>query len=105
MAYHDLVINARLPQGVQFLMVSPGEARFLEQKVNDRVPGGTRLTIPDFGTTAMILCTTDMDLCRRIESFVQRIRPRPPRWRSGRSSSSSPPSAKPRSGSMTTGTS
>ena len=76
MAYHDLVINARLPQGVQFLVVSPGEARFLEQKVNDRIPGGTRLTVPDFGTTAMILCTTDMALCRRIEGYVQRIRPR-----------------------------
>jgi hypothetical protein len=75
MAYHDLVINPRVPQGVQFLEVSPGEARFLEQRPDDRVPGGTRLTLPDFGMTTMILATSDMALCERIQGFVQRIRP------------------------------
>jgi hypothetical protein len=75
MAYHDLVINPRLPQGVQFLEVSPGEARFLEQKPDDRVPGGTRLTLTDFGTTTMVLCTTDIALCERIQNNVQVIKP------------------------------
>jgi hypothetical protein len=75
MAYHDLVISPRLPQGVQCLEVSPGEARFLEQRPDDRVPGGTRLTLPDFGTTTMILATSDMALCERIQGYVQRIRP------------------------------
>ena len=80
MAYHDLVISARLPQSVQFLEVSPGEARFLEPKPDDRIPGGTRVTIPDFGVTTMILCTTDMALCERIQKNVQRIRPLAVQW-------------------------
>jgi hypothetical protein len=80
MAYHDLVISPRLPQGVQFLEVSPGEARFLEQKTDDRVPGGTRVTIPEFGVSTMILCTTDIALCERVQRDVQRIRPMAAQW-------------------------
>ena len=38
-AYNNLVINPRVPQGVQFLEVSPGDAHFLETKTDDRVPG------------------------------------------------------------------
>jgi hypothetical protein len=75
LAYHDLVITPRVPQGVQFLEVSPGDARFLEQKPDDRVPGGTRVTLPDFGATTLLLCTSDMALCQRIQGYVQRIRP------------------------------
>jgi hypothetical protein len=75
MAYRDLVISPRVPQGVQFLEVSPGDARFLEQKTDDRVPGGTRLTLQDFGMTTMILATSDMALCGRLQGYVQRIRP------------------------------
>jgi hypothetical protein len=80
LAYHDLVITPRLPQSVQFLEVSPGEARFLEQKVDDRIPGGTRVTIPDFGVTSMILCTTDMALCQRVQRDVDTIRPLATQW-------------------------
>lgn len=80
LAYHDLVITARLPQSVQFLEVSPGDAKFLEQKVDDRIPGGTRVTIPDFGVTTMILCTTDMALCEQIQRNVWSIRPLAVQW-------------------------
>src|SRR5262249_47653012 len=31
---------------------------------------------PDFSTTTMILCTTDLALCQRIQGYVQSIRPR-----------------------------
>ncbi len=75
MAYHDLVIYPRLPQGVQFLEVSPGDARFLEQKVDDRIPGGTRVTLTDFGTSTILLCTTDLALCDRIQRHVRSIQP------------------------------
>src|SRR5262249_50788095 len=80
LSYHDLVISPRLPRAVQFLEVSPGEARFLEQKVDDRVPGGTRVNIPDFGVTTMILCTTDMELCERVQRNVLGIRPLAVQW-------------------------
>ena len=75
MAYHNLTIYPMFPQNVQALEISPGEARFLERKTDDRVPGGMRFTLPDFGTTTMLLCTTDIALCRRIQAGVQRIRP------------------------------
>jgi hypothetical protein len=75
-AYNDLVINPRVPQGVQFLEVSPGDAHFLEMKTDDRVPGGTRITLPDFGLTTMVLCTADVAVCQRVQALVQGIRPR-----------------------------
>jgi hypothetical protein len=74
LAYHNLTIYPRLPQNAQVLEISPAEARFLERKTDDRVPGGTRITLPDFGTTTMLLCTTDMAMCQRIQEAVQQIR-------------------------------
>jgi hypothetical protein len=75
MAYRDLTIYPSLPQNVQALEISPGDAHFLERKTDDRVPGGTRLTLPDFGTATLLLCTSDMALCQRIQAGVQKIRP------------------------------
>ncbi len=80
LAYHDLLIYARLPRTVQFLEVSPGGARFLEPKVDDVDARGTRITIPDLGVTTMILCTTDLELCRRIQKNVASIRPLAAQW-------------------------
>lgn len=80
LAYRDLTIYARLPQAVQFLEVSPGEARFLEQRVDDRDARGMRITIPEFDVTSMILCTTDIALCERIQRNVMTIRPMATQW-------------------------
>ena len=76
MAYRNLTITPALPQGAQILEISPGDARFLEWKFDDRVPGGRRITLPDFGTSTLLLCTTDIAFCKQIQEFVQRIRPR-----------------------------
>ena len=75
LAYHDLTVYPVLQAGAQALQISPGDARFLEQKPDDRVPGGTRFTVPDFGVTTLLLCTNDMALCQRIQAAVRRIRP------------------------------
>ncbi len=75
MAYNNLTIYPVLPAGVQALQISPGDARFLERKPDDRLPGGTRITLPDFGVTTLLLCTNDMALCQQIQAAVQRIRP------------------------------
>src|SRR5262249_45955166 len=75
MAYHNLTITPMLPQNVQALEISPGDAHFLERQPDDRIPGGTRFTLPDFGTTTLLLCTTDMALCQRIQAAVRQIRP------------------------------
>ncbi len=71
MAYHDLVLNPMLPVGVHVLEISPGGARFIEGV--DRVPGGTRITLPDFGTSTILLCTTDMALVERVRRHVRSI--------------------------------
>ena len=76
MAYRNLTITPALPQGAQIMEISPGDARFLEWKLDDRVPGGLRITLPDFGTTTMLLCTTDIAFCKQIQEVVRRIRPR-----------------------------
>ena len=76
MAYRNLTITPALPQGAQIMEISPGDARFLEWKFDDRVPGGTRITLPDFGTSTILLCTTDIALCQQIQEYVRRIRPR-----------------------------
>ncbi len=40
-------------------------------RYDDRVPGGTRITLPDFGTTTILLCTTDIAFCQQIQEYVQ----------------------------------
>ncbi len=39
------------------------------------VPGGTRFTLPDFGQSTIVLATTDLDLCDRIQRHVRSIQP------------------------------
>jgi hypothetical protein len=72
MAYHNITITANLPAGSQAMEISPGDVHFLDKP--ERVPGGTKLTLPDFGTSTLILCTTNMELCDRIRTAVERNR-------------------------------
>ncbi len=41
----------------------------------ERVPGGTRLTLQEFDTTSLILCTGDLGLYERIRLMVEAVRP------------------------------
>ena len=59
-------------KGAQAYEISPGEVKVLER---NRVPGGTQFTIPDFGVTAMVLCTTDPSLPERVQAAIARVRP------------------------------
>ncbi|WP_165250588.1 hypothetical protein [Paludisphaera soli] len=72
LATRDLVVRAILPEGVEAFDVSPGGVDVLEHK---RGPGGTYVTLGEFGVTSMILCTTDMALKDRIEVAIARARP------------------------------
>jgi hypothetical protein len=72
MAAHNLVIRAAMPESAQAYEISPGEVKVLERV---RVPGGTQVTLPDFGTTAMILCTTDPGMADRVQAAIVRVRP------------------------------
>ena len=72
MAAHNLVIRSVLPEAAQAYEISPGEVKVLERV---RIPGGTQITLPDFGTTAMILCTTDPSLADRVQAAIAKVRP------------------------------
>ncbi len=73
MAARDLQITVIVPEGAQACEISPGGIRWLERK---RVPGGTRISIPDFGVTAIILITTDVTFVEQIEANLARVRPK-----------------------------
>jgi len=72
MAARNLVIRAVLPESSQAFEISPGEVKLLPR---ERAPGGTRILLDEFSTTAMILCTTDLGLKDRVEAAIARVRP------------------------------
>lgn len=72
MAARDLWIKTALTQGVEAFEISPGGVEFLEHK---RDSGGMFITVNEFDTSAMILCTSDMALKDRIEAAILRARP------------------------------
>jgi len=72
MAAHNLVIRAQIPESAQAFEISPGEVKLLKR---ERAPGGTEISLEDFGTSAMILCTTDLALKERVEAAIARVRP------------------------------
>jgi hypothetical protein len=62
------IIVPQVPQGTQAWEVTPGEVRGLRFQ---RVNGGTKVTVPEFGLTTAILFTSDIAL---IESFQKQSR-------------------------------
>ncbi len=72
MATRDLVIQTTLTQGTEAFEISPGGVEVLEHR---RVPGGTFVNVDEFDTTALILCTSDMELKDRVETAILRARP------------------------------
>jgi hypothetical protein len=72
MAARSLVVRAVLPETAQAFKISPGGVEYLKR---DHHSVGTRITLPEFDVTAMILCTTDMTLKDRLERAIQGARP------------------------------
>ena len=63
MAADKLVITPILPEGAQAFEITPGEVKVLTP---ERVPGGRRITMEEFDTTSLILCTGDLGLYERV---------------------------------------
>jgi hypothetical protein len=72
LATDKVVVTPILPESAQAFQITPGEVKFLKP---ERVPGGTRLTLEEFDTTALVLCTGDVATYERIRSAVDAIRP------------------------------
>jgi hypothetical protein len=72
LAYDKVTITPVLPEGAQAFEISPGDVKVLTP---ERVPGGTKLTLEEFDTTSLILCTGDLGLYDRVRSIVEAVRP------------------------------
>jgi hypothetical protein len=71
MAVDKLVITPILPEGTQPFEITPGEVKVLTP---ERVPGGRRITVEEFDTTSLILCTGDLGLYERVRAIVEGLR-------------------------------
>ncbi|SIN81073.1 hypothetical protein SAMN05444166_1014 [Singulisphaera sp. GP187] len=74
MAKHNLNITIQAPESAQAFEISPGDVKAIEQRV--RVPGGIRITLPDFSCTSLILVTTDHGMADRLLDAISGVRPR-----------------------------
>ena len=72
MAMNDLKITVPARESAQAWLISPGGLELLGR---EKVPGGVRFNVPDYGPTAMVLVTTDLTLPDRIQAEVERVRP------------------------------
>jgi hypothetical protein len=73
MAKHNLKLVVPAPESAQAFEISPGDVHALER---ERVPGGTRVTLPDFGMTSLVLVTTDVAMADRLHEAIKGVRPR-----------------------------
>jgi len=72
MAINDLKIRVQgAADNAQAYEVNLGTVKLLDR---ERMPGGLQLSLPDFGTTALILLTTDQELVAKIEGAVASVR-------------------------------
>jgi hypothetical protein len=65
------LVVPQVPVGTQAWEVSPGEVRSLR---TERVVGGTRVTIPEFGLTAAVVFTADNGPNGLVVSFQDKVR-------------------------------
>lgn len=72
MAMKDLKIDVPGPSDAQAYEISPGDVKVLDRQ---RVPGGIRITVPEFGPTSLIYLTTDGSRIEEIQRAVVKVRP------------------------------
>ena len=73
MAADKVTITPVLPQGAQAFEITPGEVRVLTPV---RAPGGTRITLDEFDTTSLVLCTGDLGMYEQLRTIVDGVRPK-----------------------------
>ncbi len=71
LAFSDLRIRVQANESANAYLLSLGKVTYLDRK---RVPGGIELVLPEFGPTAIILLTHDLDMVRKAEQSVNAIR-------------------------------
>ena len=66
-------VTVIVPEGVAAFEISPGRFKVIEDEKCKRVVGGTRITLEEFDTTALLLVTTDIAMARRVEAAINAI--------------------------------
>jgi hypothetical protein len=78
LAANDLnIIVPGIPDAAQAWQVTPAEVRMLSR---ERVAGGTRLTMPEFDLTAIVLLTSDVTAVEQVRRDVAKTCPFAARW-------------------------
>src|SRR5262245_15597703 len=71
------MIVPQVPQSMQRWDVTPGEVRGLR---SERVPGGAKITVPDFGLTTALVFTSDTQLVVRFQEMSRTRRQQAAQW-------------------------
>ncbi len=71
-AMNNVVLRVPAPSDANAYLISPGGVTPLAAI---RKPGGMEVTLSDFGVTAIVLITTNIELARQIEQSVNNVRP------------------------------
>jgi hypothetical protein len=69
----EVTVTPALPEGSQAFEISPGDVKVLNL---ERTPGGRQITLKEFDTTSMILCTADLEMYENLRRIVEGVRPR-----------------------------
>jgi hypothetical protein len=72
-AFNNIQLLVPAPSDAHAYLISPGGVRALNSK---RDPGGIRVPLEDFGVSAIVLVTTNVDLKNQIEQSVNSVRVR-----------------------------
>jgi len=67
----------QVPQSMQCWEVTPGEVRGIR---SERVPGGVKVTVPDFGLTTALVFTSDTQLVVRFQEMSRTRRQQAAQW-------------------------
>ncbi len=71
------LIVPQVPQSMQAWEVLPGEVRSLKI---ERVAGGSRITLPEFGVTTNVVFTSDLELVKRFQVHSHGQRQKAAQW-------------------------
>ncbi len=72
LAVDEIRVTPALPEGAQAFQITPGEIKVLD---SERVAEGRKVTLKEFDTTSLILCTTDLSMGERLRLLVEGSRP------------------------------
>jgi hypothetical protein len=71
LASDEVTVTLALPEGAQAFEIAPGGVKVLPR---ERVAVGTRITLKEFDTTSLVLCTSDLAIYDRVRALVESVR-------------------------------